>query len=162
MKWFWKGFLLLLLLAAVADGIRYLQPDAKRKQTVLLVRPTAPAKITNLVFVYNANGGIYPGIADFIHKEAAPSSYPCNLCYQTFGTFGMKDEWKAYLDGLAYQKTFLHKDAFKRSYLPKDLPLPCVLASDGDNVWQLLSAAEINTAKSLQDIISLLNKKFTP
>lgn len=149
-----------MLAAGIADAIRYLQPGNVNKIAVTQARPAN--RINELVFVYNANGGIYPGIADFIHKEIFPSSYPCNLCYQTFGTFGMKKEWKSYLDSLQHQKTFLHKDQYKRKYEPSGLQLPAILASNGKQTWILVSAAEINTARSLTEMIGLLNQKLTP
>lgn len=151
--------LLILAGAALADSVRYGQPDDKNKKRVQLTAP--PSKnITSIVLVYNAWGGLYPGLVDFIHKEVFPKSYPCNLCYQTFGTFGMKKAWRQYLDSLPYEITELHKDNFKRQYTPENLPLPCVLASNGQQTWVLLSAEEINQQHSLQAMKAAIEQKL--
>ncbi len=113
-----------------------------------------------MILVYNAWGGIYPGIADIIHKEFFPSSYPCNLCFISFGAFGMKDEWKRFLDSLNYQKTELHKDQFKRNYQPADLPLPAILLSTENKTEVLLSAAEINRFHTLTELIDAVRNKI--
>lgn len=151
--------LLVLAGAAIADGIRYLQPESKNKKIVQLTPP--PSKnITGIVLVYNAWGGLYPGLIDFFHKELFPKSYPCNLCYQTFGTFSMKEAWRQYLGSLPYQITELHKDNFKRQYTPENLPLPCVLATDSEKTWLLLSAEEINSIQSMESLKQAMQGKL--
>ncbi len=143
---------IILLIAAILDAIRYLKPDAENKQKVQSQNTFPVSSAKEMILVYNAYGGIYPGIEDVIHKEFFPASYPCNLCYQTFGTFGMKEEWKQFLDSLPYKKTELHKDEFRRKYQRKDLPLPVILVSNGTNIAILASAQEINQRKTLKGI----------
>ena len=33
-----------------------------------------------LIFIYNANGGIFSAMADAAHKLVSPETYPCSLC----------------------------------------------------------------------------------
>ena len=47
-----------------------------------------------LIFVYNADSGLFNTLTDIAHKTFAPETYSCNLCAITFGTFGMRTEWK--------------------------------------------------------------------
>lgn len=148
---------IILLIAAILDAIRYLKPDAENKQKVQSQNTFPVSSAKEMILVYNAYGGIYPGIKDVIHKEFFPSSYPCNLCYQTFGTFGMKEEWKHFLDSLPYKRKELHKDEFKRNYQPRDLPLPAILLSDGKRVELLISAQQISKQKSLQHIKEIVS-----
>ena len=152
----------LLLLAGIIDAVRYLKPDAANKQGVLAQNsfPTSSAK--EIILVYNAWGGIYPGIVDFINKEAFPKTYPCNLCYQTFGTFSMKEEWKHYLNSLPYKKTELHKDNFQRLYEPESLALPVILVSNGSAIQVLASANELNQQRTLNDLIILVKNRLKP
>ena len=156
----WIIIAAILLIAAIIDGIRYLKPDVANKEKVQQQSSFPVSSAKEMILVYNAYGGIYPGIEDIIHKEFFPKSYPCNLCYQTFGTFGMKKEWKHFLDSLPYKKTELHKDEFKRKYQPENLPLPVILISNGTNVEILVSAEEINQRKTLQQLKELVQSKL--
>ncbi len=150
----------LLLVPALFDAIRYLKSDADRKQNVQAQNSFPVSSATEIILVYNAWGGIYPGLVDFINKEFFPASYPCNLCYQTFGTFSMKKEWKHYLEGLPYKKRELHKDNFQRMYKPENLALPVILIADGSNVQVLASAEELNQQRSLEALIEFVNYKL--
>ena len=149
-----------LSIAAILDAIRYLKPDAENKQKVQSQNTFPVSSAKEMILVYNAYGGIFPGIEDVIHKEFFPASYPCNLCYQTFGTFSMKEEWKHFLDSLSYKRKELHKDEFKRNYQPEDLPLPAIMVSDGTSTQLLVSAEEINKCKTLQQLKDLVRTKL--
>ncbi len=74
----------LILVPAVLDAIRYLKPDTARKNQIQLQNTFPVSAATEIIFVYNACGGVYPGLIDFVHKEFFPETYSCNLCYQTF------------------------------------------------------------------------------
>ncbi len=149
-----------LSIAAIMDGIRYLKPDVENKQKVQQQSSFPVSSAKEMILVYNGYGGIYPGIVDFVKKEIFPKSYPCNLCYLTFGTFSMRPEWKEFLESLPYKKTELHKDEFKRKYQPESLPLPVILISNGTNVEILVSAGEINHRKTLQQLKELVQSKI--
>ncbi len=160
-KIIWLIVFCILIGAVVLDAIRYLKPAKKVGEKVLPEKSFPVAKPKKIILVYNAWGGIYPGIADIIHKEFFPASYPCNLCFISFGTFGMKDEWKKFLDNLSYNRIEMHKDQFKRSYQPEDMPLPAILLSDGSKTEVLLSAAELNTFHTLQELIAATREKLS-
>ena len=82
------------------------------------------------------------------------------MCYQTFGTFGMKEEWRQFIDSLPLKKTELHKENFQRMYEPEDRQLPIILISNGKDVQLLFSATELNQHKSLQELISATQRKL--
>lgn len=145
--------------AAISDAIRYLKPDDKNKTIVHKGNPEALSNPKKIIFVYNAYGGIFPGIADIINKEFFPKSYPCNLCFHAFGTFGKKEAWKNFLGTIPLQKVEFHKDDFRRKFeYPENLPL--ILIANNSRTEVLLSAAELNTAKSLEDLITLTKQKL--
>ncbi len=160
-KIIWLIVFCILIGAGVLDAIRYLKPAKQVKETVLPAKTFPVASAKKIILVYNAWGGIYPGIADIIHKEFFPSSYPCNLCFISFGTFGMKDAWKQFLDSLPHNRIELHKDQFKRNYQPENMPLPAILLSDGSKTDVLLSAAEINTFHTLKELIDATRDKLS-
>ena len=55
-----------------------------------------------LLFVYNADSGLLNSAKDYVHKIISPKTYECNLCAVTFGNFGIKNEWKRFVDSLNY------------------------------------------------------------
>lgn len=161
-KIIWISVAIIFLIPAILDAVRYLKPHEESKQTVQPTN-TFPSKAAEeFILVYNAWGGIYPGLVDFLHKELFPNTYPCNLCYQTFGTFRMKKDWRQFLDSLPYQKIELHKDDFKHQYKSGDLELPAILLSDGNMVQLLMSAAEINQYQSLATLKAAVIEKLQP
>lgn len=159
-KIIWLIVFCILIGAGVFDAIRYLKPEKQAKEMVLPEKTFPVPAAKKIILVYNAWGGIYPGIADLVHKEFFPASYPCNLCFISFGTFGMKDAWKQFLDSLPYERIELHKDQSKRNYQPEDMPLPAILLSDGSKTELLLSAAEIITFHTLQGLIEATRDKL--
>lgn len=148
----------LLIVPAVLDAIRFLKPDTEAKQAVLPPDSFAVSSATEVILVYNAYGGYYPGVVDIIRKEFFPESYPCNLCYQAFGTFGMKDEWKNFLDSLPLKVTKLHTEEFKRRYRPETMKLPLLMVADSNKTEVLLSAPEINQYHSSWSLLNALKK----
>ncbi|MFN2439770.1 MAG: hypothetical protein ABR503_11265 [Chitinophagaceae bacterium] len=159
-KMIWLGLAVLLLVPAVLDAIRYLKPGAEKKQPIQQQNSFPVSTAVEIILVYNAWGGIYPGLVDFVHKEFFPKTYPCNLCYLTFGTFSMKEEWKQFIDSLPYKKTELHKENFQREYEPGNLQLPVILVNDGKQVQILLSAVELNQYTSLEELIVATKSKL--
>jgi len=89
-----------------------------------------------LLFVYNADAGLWNAVMDSLHKAFAPKTYPCSLCAITYGYTSMQPKWKAFLEtelkehDIVYK--FLHKDEFIEIYgaeAPYDYPLPAVFWS---------------------------------
>lgn len=159
-KAIWLGVAGIFLFAGAIDAYRYLKPETGNKQEVQPQNTFPVSSAQELILVYNAYGGIYPGIVDFVNKEFFPASYPCNLCYQTFGTFTMKPEWRQFLDSLPLKITELHKDNFKRRYSPENMELPVIMVSDNTQVQVLVSAAEMNKIKSLPPLKELVKAKL--
>ncbi len=69
-----------------------------------------------LLFVYNAGADRLSVALDFLHKIIRPSTYACNLCAITYGTFNMYPEWEQFIKSLPVETLFLHKDEFKKEY----------------------------------------------
>jgi len=83
----------------------------------------------HLLFVYNADGGLLPGLKDMFHKILSPGTYPCSLCAVTYGATAMRPEWKEFVQNLPVPVEFLHRDEFVRAY-PQwgGHPLPAAFA----------------------------------
>lgn len=111
-----------------------------------------------LIFVYNAEGGVFNQLADAAHKIFSPSTYACNLCAITHGNFGVNKEWRAFLETLPVEPEFLHADEFKRKYLPENAELPAIFERKNGGVVLLVDADTINKCRSVEDLKTHLKR----
>ncbi|MDQ6764189.1 MAG: hypothetical protein M3015_16390 [Bacteroidota bacterium] len=151
----------IMLLVAMSDGIRYLRPDGKKEKIESAQSNFPVYGNQRIIFIYNAWGGIMPGTIGFLHKFFRPYTYPCNLCLLSHSAFGMKKQWKNFLDSLPLAKVYLDKDEGRKKYLPDDLPLPVILLSDSLHTTMLVNADEINSVHTLNNLITLVRKKLS-
>ncbi|MFW9820624.1 MAG: hypothetical protein ACFFE5_13525 [Candidatus Thorarchaeota archaeon] len=113
-----------------------------------------------LVFVYNADSGVINFVKDFWKKILRPSSYECNLCFQTFGAFSMKKDWKSFINNLKIETEFLHRDEFEKKYKIKDAKYPSAYIFEDGQLILLISEDEMNAAKSLDEMEALVLGKI--
>ncbi len=114
-----------------------------------------------LVFVYNADSGIVNIVKDYWHKLLRPSTYQCNLCAQTFSAFGMKRDWKKFINKLDFEAEFLHKDEFEERYNVTDANFPSAYLKNGISIDLLINHEEMNGVKSLDELEALLIAKLS-
>ena len=110
-----------------------------------------------LIFVYNAGSGLFNSLGDSVHKLVSPETYECNLCRLTYGLTSMRDEWREFVESLDMKVEFLHKDEVLDEMKGKELP--AVFLDDG-KVRLLVSAKELNKAKSIDDLKEIIRKKI--
>jgi hypothetical protein len=115
-----------------------------------------------LIFVYNAKSGVFNLLTDVAHKIFSPETYACNLCALTHGNFGMKREWKKFLNGLGASLEFLHADEFKRKYKDGEIKLPAILKLENDTPVLLVDARTINECRSIGDLKEHIEARFKP
>ena len=113
-----------------------------------------------LIFIYNADSGVINLVKDFWKKILRPSSYECNLCIQTFGTFSMKKDWKSFIRNLDIETEFLHRDEFEKKYDIKDARYPSTYIYENGNLRLLISDEEMNSIKSLDEMEVLVLSKI--
>ena len=124
-----------------------------------------------LIFVYNAeSGGVFTAFKDTLHKTFRKSTYQCNLCAVTFGAFGMKKDWKNFVNDLdvpvefkkkdKFKFEFLHKDEFNEKYNAADAKFPSAYLLDKSRLELFISQDEMNAAKSIDDLKDLVNQKI--
>jgi len=113
-----------------------------------------------IIFVYNADSGVFNLVSDIAHKIFSPQTYACNLCAVTHSNFGMRKEWKAYLDALPNPLEFLHADEFKSKYKPEKVNLPAIFIEEDGSLRQIADADRINKTKSIEDLKLLINKEL--
>ncbi|HEX8178045.1 MAG TPA: hypothetical protein VF525_00740 [Pyrinomonadaceae bacterium] len=115
-------------------------------------QPTKPT----LVFVYNADGGIFNTFTDVAHKIFSPQTYPCNLCALTHTLTGMRKEWRQFLDSLDRSLEFLHANELSARYGVANVPLPAIFKKDGEGVELLVGADSINKCRTMADLKNLI------
>lgn len=119
------------------------------------------AMTRNIIFVYNADSGIFNTLTDIAHKVFAPESYSCNLCAITYGNFAMRSEWKEFLEGLDARFEFLHRDELAERYGMKGVELPAIFRKHGEALEPWISAGEINACTDIDDLKSLITGKLS-
>ena len=113
-----------------------------------------------LIFIYNADSGLVNTVKDFWHKALRPSTYQCNLCQTTFGTFGAKKEWKSFINDLGIDSEFLHKDEFLAKYDVKDAKYPSAYTLKNGNLTLFITQEEMNKVATLTEMEDLVSSKL--
>ena len=113
-----------------------------------------------LIFIWNADSGLVNTVKDFWHKALRPSTYQCNLCQTTFGTFGAKKEWKSFINDLGIETEFLHKDEFLENYDVKDEKYPSAYILKNGNLTLFISQEEMNQVAILNEMEELVSSKL--
>ena len=110
----------------------------------------------SLIFVYNADSGLFNTLTDIAHKVLSPQTYSCNLCAITHGLFSERDEWRHFLEELPVSLEFLHRDEFERQYDQVSCMYPAILERKGDVLDVLIPSSEINRCKGVEDLEKLV------
>lgn len=120
------------------------------------MRKETPRAGTALVFVYNADSGMFNKLTDAAHKIFSPQTYRCNLCALTHSAVRMRGEWKRFLDGLGEPLEFLHADELRSRYGVTDVPLPAMFRRDGGHMRVLVGADSINACRTMDELMRLV------
>ncbi len=102
-----------------------------------------------LVFVYNADSGVFNTLADIGHKIVSPDTYQCHLCELTHGYFTMRDEWSSFLQQMNSEIRFLHRDQFAEETGLRG-PFPAIYEQQGNDFKLWMSKTEIDQIESTQ------------
>ena len=109
-----------------------------------------------LVFVYNADSGVFNTLTDAAHKIFSPRTYACNLCALTHTAVRMRGEWREFLDGLGVPLEVLHADELAARYGLNGVPLPAVYTKDGRGLSLLAGADSVDACRTLDDLKRLI------
>jgi len=110
-----------------------------------------------LVFVYNADSGMFNTLTDIAHKVFSPQTYECNLCAISHSYLNERSEWKEFIQNLGVECEFLHRDEFLKKYNSEENSFPVIFELlDGELKLQL-SSEEINNCKSMDDLKKAIN-----
>lgn len=112
-----------------------------------------------LVFVYNADSGLFNTLTDIAHKLLSPHTYNCQLCAITHGTFRVHRQWTDFIQSLGVECEFLHRDEFTKLYRYGDVELPAVFTWQSEKLSLCMAAEEINGVESIQELQQLVMQK---
>lgn len=111
---------------------------------------------SRLLFVYNADSGLFNVMADIGHKLFSPSTYECALCALTHGYFSERSAWRAFVESLACDCEFLHRDQFRDRYPDHAADLPAVFVVRDAGPELCLDAATIRACNDLNRLQTLI------
>lgn len=111
-----------------------------------------------LVFVYNADSGLFNTLSDAAHKFFSPETYACNLCRVTYGWFSERAAWRAFIGGLGITCEFWHRDALHARYPGLVVALPAVLRVDAGGPAVCIDAPALNGCQDLDGLIALVRR----
>jgi hypothetical protein len=114
----------------------------------------------SLIFVYNADSGIYNSLVDIAHRIFSPGTYACNLCAITYSTTGKNRQWVRFLTGLGIPFEFLHRDEFKKQYGVDGIKLPAIFKEETDGLAIWIDADSINSCRNVNGLIRLISERL--
>jgi hypothetical protein len=109
-----------------------------------------------LIFVYNADSGLFNALADWAHKIFSPETYACGLCAVTYHHLGRRREWKQFVQALGLPVEFLHRDELRQRYGIAGVPLPAVFVHEDTGVRLWLDAEAVNACHTLEELMTLV------
>lgn len=102
-----------------------------------------------LIFVYNADSGLFNTLADIGHKLLSPDTYRCDLCMLTHGVFTEREQWRAFVESLPLPCRFLHRDEFRREFPEVNADLPAVFLLQHDQLHLCLPSDRLAQCENL-------------
>lgn len=113
---------------------------------------TAQEHTKKLIFIYNADSGVFNLLGD-VAKKAFKMDGTCSLCDLTHNPLSMKDEWKTFIENLPYPTTFLHKNEFIEKCKESSVTtFPAMLLEENGILTELLDADTINSTQDLNEL----------
>jgi len=110
----------------------------------------------SLVFVYNADSGMFNLLTDIAHKIFSPQTYACQLCSITHGNLKMHEEWRTFVHLLPIACDFMHRDEFLKEHSKMVDGFPAVYLRSTGKLQLCVNAKEINQCKNLLELKSLI------
>ena len=113
-----------------------------------------------LIFVYNADSGLWNGVKDLAVKTFNPSGYQCNLCGITYGFTGKKRDWKRFVTQLDVDAEFLHKDELFKRFEPEVKNFPCAYVLRNGELSVFIDQQEMDSFKTLEELKRSVSQKL--
>ena len=128
---------------------------------VILYRrsPMPETRPVRLLFVYNADSGLFNAMADIGHKLFSPETYACRLCAITYGLLTEKAKWRAFVSSIDAECEFLHRDELHRREPGLSANLPAVFRITDQGPKVCLDAVTLNGCSNIADLKALIRSR---
>ncbi|MBK5962651.1 hypothetical protein CCR95_00645 [Thiocystis minor] len=110
----------------------------------------------HLLFVYNADSGLFNTLADIGHKLFSPTTYPCSLCAITHGVLAERAGWRDFIGSLGVTCAFLHRDQFHARFPAIQETLPAIFSLQDGSLRLCADATAIGACQGLDDLRALI------
>lgn len=119
---------------------------------------TSPTSGRSLLFVYNADSGLFNLLSD-IAKKSFKGEGTCSLCDLTHAPLKVKKEWQEFVESLPVKAEFDYKNTFlkKRPELA-DVQFPVIFMEENGTLREIVSAEQINATKDLGELKETIYK----
>ncbi len=111
-----------------------------------------------LVFVYNADTGLFNTLADIGHKIFSPSTYSCDLCQLTHGYFTERAAWQAFVEQLDVECRFLHRAAFHRAFPGRTDVLPAIFIQTDNKLSLCVDSVKLQQYDDIEELMSAVQQ----
>lgn len=112
-----------------------------------------------VIGIYNAKSGIFNGAFDYLHKTFSPSTYNCELCQFTFSSFGMRNDWKKYLESKKIEFKFYHlNDAPEKFLIFEEYPV--IFLYKDEQIIPLVTKKEFSDLEDISELMNLIDSKL--
>ncbi len=115
-----------------------------------------------LLFVYNADSGLFNTLADIGHKLFSPQTYRCDLCMLTHGVLREREAWRDFIATLPVETRFLHRDEFRHEYPQMHCTLPAVFVEREDEIQPCLNSRSLRDCQNLDDLKEMIRLACLP
>lgn len=113
-----------------------------------------------LIFVFNCERGTLPTLKNYSQKPSADKVPQCNLLALISSPVGIKKTWKRFIQDLRIPSRFLHHDEYEEEFGALLTSLPAVFLHIQKTRSLLISADELNRARTVEELIMLINQKL--
>jgi hypothetical protein len=113
-----------------------------------------------LIFVFNCDRGNLSAIKDYSQKLTGGKAPECSLLALISSPVGIKKGWKRYIQELGTAARFLHRDEYEEEFGALLFPLPAVFLHDQKTKSLFISAGELGSAITIDELILLVDKKI--
>jgi hypothetical protein len=118
---------------------------------------------SRVIFVYNAQSGLFSALSDYVHKIISPDTYDCQLCAVTYGNLGMRSTWAGYVKALPAKVIFTYKDKLiAEPPVMRNAELPAAFVIRDNETKPAITAKEFNACQSEEALIALCTEKLEP
>ena len=112
-----------------------------------------------LIFVYNADGGLFDRLSDAAHKIVSPATYRCDLCRITHGWFRERGAWSDFIRRLDADCRFLHRDGLRQRFPDLVVRLPAVLRLNGGRPEVCVAAEDLERCGNVEALMQLVETR---